>query len=821
MPQVMSDHKTAAPADTPDRSFSLRSRVSNLRESDPEPLLGISRGRVSALQRKKEVDPIAESLLQGAGANIETKPHITRPNEENSWVHSAAKVKCTAAASVPFEVWRGDPRVDKQAKRLPPDDPIAVLFRSPIPNQTGSQFTYQGCQHRIFDGEDFWFLLDASGRPISVPRGGKIPVPAHILSVRGRWVGLETDASTGWPARWRASMNGTRGDMTADANSVIQFLDYNLDDPLRGLGDVETLQLTLELGWQASRYELSVLRNSGDPGGFITTETPLAPEEITALEDEAKQIFGVQNAGRWKVLSGKDTKYAPNKLGPRDMEFKSMKPWNRDEILGAMGVPPPLVAAMENATLANLEQSAKLLWRGGNGVLVYLSSVETVATERFLQRLDRPDAKQLFGRFDLSRVKELQTDYSAQIQLAANVRSPLNLSTNEALKLVRVDVDADAIEHGDEHLVPAGQTTVDRLLENAKNPPEVDPNPAGSGDAPKDDSADNEDNADKAVDPVVTRSEEPAAAPDPEVAKAAARRSYWAKRETAVLIPGEAAMRSAYRAFRKPYEREQFKRIRDFAEDGDEGLRATKASTDQPADDGFSKPGNDPSEVEKLMLPRERQVQRMIDRIQPAVISVAANSLEDLAQDMNIEFPLTGSSPEVLAAMRAQTIRLAEGHTSALADRVRQSLLDSLAKATSTGTLQERVREVLDDMQADLHGVFSDRQTRANVIARDQTSAASNTARFMQMRHVGTKRHTWVSSHDSAVRGAPGGPYEDAEYSHFELDGKTVDIGLLFDAANHPHLKFPHDPDGAPGDVIECRCVAQPEVNDPDDEDEQ
>ena len=60
------------------------------------------------------------------------------------------------------------------------------------------------------------------------------------------------------------------------------------------------------------------------------------------------------------------------------------------------------------------------------------------------------------------------------------------------------------------------------------------------------------------------------------------------------------------------------------------------------------------------------------------------------------------------------------------------------------------------------------------------------------------------------MRGTPGGPYADAPFSHYELDGKVAPVGGEFDSSGHPGLKWPGDPDGKAGDVINCRCVAKP-----------
>jgi SPP1 gp7 family putative phage head morphogenesis protein len=132
-------------------------------------------------------------------------------------------------------------------------------------------------------------------------------------------------------------------------------------------------------------------------------------------------------------------------------------------------------------------------------------------------------------------------------------------------------------------------------------------------------------------------------------------------------------------------------------------------------------------------------------------------------------------------------------------------LLDKLGarKVGVSRTLQKQIRlqvmqgigerESLQDIANRVRTVFNAGQARALTIAQTESGTAATSARFEGMKDAGVKRHSWLTAQDSEVRD-----------SHAALDGETVEIGAMFSNG----LKFPLDPDGPPGEVINCRCDA-------------
>lgn len=116
---------------------------------------------------------------------------------------------------------------------------------------------------------------------------------------------------------------------------------------------------------------------------------------------------------------------------------------------------------------------------------------------------------------------------------------------------------------------------------------------------------------------------------------------------------------------------------------------------------------------------------------------------------------------------------------------VRAELLAGYQAGESTDQLALRV-------QAALGSTLS----RAKTIARTEVVAASNAGSLAQLQFVGLEaKKEWVSTHDARTRP-----------SHILANGQTVGLDAAFIVGGST-LRFPGDPGGAAGQVINCRCT--------------
>ncbi|MBP7570898.1 MAG: hypothetical protein KBA95_12635, partial [Acidobacteria bacterium] len=171
---------------------------------------------------------------------------------------------------------------------------------------------------------------------------------------------------------------------------------------------------------------------------------------------------------------------------------------------------------------------------------------------------------------------------------------------------------------------------------------------------------------------------------------------------------------------------------------------------------------------------------------EPAYKQAIKRGGESVIAEAGLEISFQVDAPGVVALL-AKLQRKIVG----INDRLEQALRDHLGEvlATPGGTS-------VDDLRDAVREVFDASLGRARTIARTEMGAAFSGARIEGMKQGGIERHEWLSARDQDVR-----------ESH-QIDGEAVDIGESFSNG----LTQPNDPDGAPEEVINCRCVTVPVV---------
>jgi uncharacterized protein with gpF-like domain len=118
-------------------------------------------------------------------------------------------------------------------------------------------------------------------------------------------------------------------------------------------------------------------------------------------------------------------------------------------------------------------------------------------------------------------------------------------------------------------------------------------------------------------------------------------------------------------------------------------------------------------------------------------------------------------------------------------------------------------------------GVFNKAETRADLIARDQTSKLYGNLAQKRQENSGLIWYYWRTMEDERVVGTPGGRYpkgSDGHGNHFKMDGKVCrwDNPNLYaksvqDAKDgNWEMRTEEMPSGHPGDEYQCRCYAEP-----------
>jgi len=129
----------------------------------------------------------------------------------------------------------------------------------------------------------------------------------------------------------------------------------NPSNPYRGLGPVQALAVDLDSELYSGKWNRNFFYNSARPDGLITFDGTLSEEQFDRLKKQwAERHEGVSRAHKIALLEG-GGKYQQIAINAKDMDFKSLRLLNRDNILGAYGMPLSVMGITENVNKANAE----------------------------------------------------------------------------------------------------------------------------------------------------------------------------------------------------------------------------------------------------------------------------------------------------------------------------------------------------------------------------------------------------------------------------------------------------------------------------------
>jgi uncharacterized protein with gpF-like domain len=170
---------------------------------------------------------------------------------------------------------------------------------------------------------------------------------------------------------------------------------------------------------------------------------------------------------------------------------------------------------------------------------------------------------------------------------------------------------------------------------------------------------------------------------------------------------------------------------------------------------------------------------------QADALQIAGQQLHD---ELGLDSPWTMPAKQTL-----EFIRHRQNLLSGVSDEIHQEIEDSLAEGIDN-------RESLRDMIKRISGKFEEIYNgRGKVIADTETAAAYSYSRNKAMKAAGIQRKKWLHSPLAKV------PRE----SHLAMHGKIVPIDEPFPIGDPP-LMYPHDPNGAAEEVINCHCISIP-----------
>jgi len=232
------------------------------------------------------------------------------------------------------------------------DHPLLSLWQGVNPFFTMEEFLECTTQHFELCGEMWWILVRGEN--------GMGP-PTEIWPVRPdrmRPIPHRTDYIVGY----EYTPEGDRDAIPLKPEDVIFIRRPSPVDMYRGIGVIQSLMIDLGAERSAAQWTANFFSNSAMPGGIIEYEEGLDDDDFErAVERWRVQHQGVGNAHRVAILER--GKWVDRKYTQRDMEFAELRRLNRDQIIGAFGVPLPILGITESVNRANAEAAEVLFSR--------------------------------------------------------------------------------------------------------------------------------------------------------------------------------------------------------------------------------------------------------------------------------------------------------------------------------------------------------------------------------------------------------------------------------------------------------------------------
>lgn len=245
---------------------------------------------------------------------------------------------------------------------------------------------------------------------------------------------------------------------------VIWMPHPNLADEFSGLAPLSAARLAADVATAAMKSNRNIFHNGLQFGGLVSprngsTFTPQQAKELS--EDLERRFKGVDKSHRWGVMR-EEVQLQEAGITPHDAEFLGALAWSLEDISRAYHIPLDLLGGRR--TYDNFKASLEALY-----LLAVIPEARFIASEleEKLLPLFPGEADEVV--FDTSAVSVLQEAEGAKWQRAREQLEAGVITINEW----RQTSGLQAVDWGDEPLLPIGLTPVSRLI----NPPAPEPTP--------------------------------------------------------------------------------------------------------------------------------------------------------------------------------------------------------------------------------------------------------------------------------------------------------------------------------------------------------
>ncbi len=539
-----------------------------------------------------------------------------------------------------------------------------------------------------------------------------------------------------------------------DPTQIIHFRLPSTHDLYYGLSPMAAAVQAIVTDTYAQNYNKEFFNRGCSTTGVLETEKKISQDTADRIQAEWRKKYGLKKGkdGHGIPILHSGLKYNPTTASPKDMEFLGLRKMNREEILGCYRVPPAKAGIYEYANYANADAQERFFMR--DGVIPNLKIIQATFNRSALFA----NSKKLYCKFDLSDIQALKEDEQIKANTARTLVDGRIMTPNE-VRAKFFDM----------------PPLTEEQLEDFPKPPTT----FNWGQEPNGDQ-------EQEPEPEQEQEQEQEQAPEKQVIIKAV------DSEVIVYSEKELVKLNQHLARVGKNENSLIKLLKKhFA---DQRARVIDNLKDDLKAYGLGCKTVDDTRINGIVLNLNEEVEKILEILGPQVREMVnqggKDSLRELLQsgfiaqigaDFNLNNPYV---QEFIQTKIRKTAYLVEATTE-------QDLRDQLARGMEAG-------ESVQDLQKRVKKVFGYRSdSDALMIARTEANSAANYGTLAAHQQADVEYHGWLSAEDGATRP-----------SHYFR--QTVRVGDYFKTNDGTPLKFPGDPDGPPGEIINCRCTLIP-----------
>ena len=545
-------------------------------------------------------------------------------------------------------------------------------------------------------------------------------------------------------------VNGNK--ISIPPENILHLKYPNPDNDYWGLSPLSAASNALLQEENTIEWNKSFFKNSARPDIVFNVEGPISAKGLKRLRAMIKKMYGgVEKAHSAAIVEGG---LKVDKLGfaPKDLEFLELRKFDRDEILAVFGVPPALVGVYESAIKANASEQRKFFWE--TTMIHKLMKVEMALNHMYVPNFEKfmPEAD-LELKFDLSAVDALgEASDEKSVRVTREVGAGI-MTRNEA----RLELGLETLPGLDKIYIPSA---IQPILESDAEVDE-DGNPIMPEPAP----------------------------PKPTVEEVDTQPKIGLSKERADIIWKQAE------TIRDPLLRDGEREVKDFFELlEEEVLERLSVLAKYKKKKYYSKNIS----VDSIFPERATQesLEATLDTLVGRTLKHSSNlAILEIAIDVGIG-PIPGineHNPAIADFIKNRAFQASSSIVNTTKERLRRVLTQAFDGNMSLPDIRALIkRELTGEVAAGRIGTIVQTEvgtaySKGRRFAVEQIESFAPEAKLLKV---------WISARDGKVRA-----------SHVLNDSLTQSQPLPLEAVYANGLKFPNDPAGSAGEVINCRCV--------------